>query len=128
MCLLLVLFGAFFFVVCLHICICTFWNNVSLLVIFITYGISLPIIIIWIVVIFYVLLRKFNSICWLGRRPWLPVHVFIKQLVCIDHVFRVIFIPLGVVIFQLFNKTTMSISIILTNKCTYQVLFLGFLL
>ena len=54
--------------------------------------------------------------------------VLIKQLTFPNYNFRVVIIPLGVIVIQLLNKSIISISVALENDGTYQVLFLDSML
>ena len=93
--------------------------NVSLLATFIKNGNFLPIFIISIIVIFRSLLRKSKYICQWGSRYWILVLVLINPLLCIEHIFRVVFIPLGVVILQFLNNSAIYLPVTLKNKFTF---------
>ena len=114
MCLILVLVSAFFVVVFLPFCVWTVGPNLSLTSTFMTDG-TLFINIFSIVVLFCALLRKFNSVRWWVSCPWIIALVLIKKLVCLYHVFVVVSIPLGVIIFQFLNKPAIFLPVTLTN-------------
>ena len=69
-----------------------------------------------IVVLLCELLIKCNSVRWWVSSPWIIVLVLIKKLVCIDHVFMVVSIPLGVIIFQFFKKPAIFLPVTLKNN------------
>ena len=53
-----------------------------------------------------------------GQSSLVPVSVFIKPLVFLDHVVIIVFIPFCVLIFQFLDKSSISLIVTLTNKCT----------
>ena len=77
---------------------------------------------------FFSLLIKCNSILWWVSCPWIPFLVFIKRLVSLNNFLKVVIIHPGVIILQLFNKPSISLSVALSNEGNFQVLFLVCLL
>ena len=107
-CLLIVLVGNFFIIVFFDICVWKVGTIVSLLVTSKEYCALMPIVIVYIIVPFCDLMRKLDSIYWWGSCTWLKIPVFIKKLVYLNHILRVVIIPLG----ELFYNYSIILSYI----------------
>ena len=127
-CLIIVLVSTLFIIIFLYLFVWALGPNVSLPTKFMADFTFIPIIMISIIVPFYALLSKCDSNLWWDNCTWITLIAYIKKLLCLNHVFRVVIIHFGVICIQLFDNTDISSSKTLENEGTYQVLLFGCLL